>query len=178
MADKSPAVEVAKKIGGDNNLYELPGGVKIRVVPVSAALIDEVSSRIKDPAIPTFFNDEKGRDEPNPADPKYLEELRDASRRRGSAAMDAMVLFGIELVDGLPSDNKWLERLAWLQKRDVIDLSQYDLDDPVEREFVYKRFIASNGEILESITRSSGISGEDIVQAEASFRGAEGRPTD
>lgn len=178
MVEKSPAVEVAKKVGGERNLFELPDGVIVRVTPVSAALIDEVSSRIKDPPIPTYFNDEKGRDEPNPADPKYLEALQGAQRQRGVAAIDAMVMFGIELENGLPKDDKWLGKLQWLEKRGTLDLSQYDLEDPVEKEFVYKRFVACGGEILDAVTKASGISGEDIVRAEASFRGAEGRPAD
>jgi hypothetical protein len=178
MADKSPAVEVAKKVGGEHNLFELTDGTRVRVTPVSAALIDEVSSRIKDPPIPMYRNEEKGRDEPNPVDPKYLEGVQEAQNKRGTAAIDAMVMFGIELVDGLPEDEGWLGKLKWLEKRGSVDLSEYDMNDPVEKEFVYKRFVACAGEILEAITRVSGISGEDIARAEASFRGAEGRSTD
>jgi hypothetical protein len=170
----SPAVEVARENSSDNGdgrIVTLSDGRKARLIPVSATLIDEVTTRIKDPEVPMIYLEEKGRSEPNPSDPIYLEKMSEANRERGIAAIDAMVMFGVELLDGVPEDGEWLKKLRFMEKRGQIELSSYDLEDSMDREFVYKRFIAVGNSLLERITHISGIGQEDIEQAERSFRG-------
>lgn len=170
---KNPAVDVAKEMASQDDSSQtiaLKTGVRVRLVPVSTALIDEVTSRIKDPDVPVWHNEAKGRDEPNPNDPKYLSDLVDANRRRGIAVYDAMVMFGVELVDGVPDDDGWLTKLRYLERRGQIDLSTYDLDDPFDKEFVYKRYVAVDNETLARLGRMSAFTQEEVTQAEAPFR--------
>jgi hypothetical protein len=171
--NKKAALDVAKeRSDGTEESVNLPYGVQGTIVPVPPQLIDEVTSRIRDPEVPMWHNPDKDRDEPNPSDPDYLSALEDANRERGIAAIDTMALFGID-ISALPTDDAWLKKLQYMEKRNLIDLTDYDLEDEQEREFVFKRFIAVNNIILKKIMAVSGISEEEVAAAEASFRGNE-----
>ena len=168
---KNPVVEVAKrrKAGYEDNLIELPDGTEIRVHPVSPALIDEVISTVKEPNVPMWHNKDADREEPNYDDPDYKKALSEAESEKLAASVDALVMFGIELVDGLPEGDVWLKKLKFLEKRERLSLEGYTLDDPEDKEFLYKRLIAMDGDIITRITDMSSVSKEDIDAAEASF---------
>ena len=135
---KSHALEVAKEQDEQDGSTVLSTGVRARMVPVAASLISEVASRVKDPPVPMCYIDEKEREELNPDDPEYLRQLAEATTKRGTVSLETMVMFGVELIDGVPEDDAWLNRLRFLEKRGDLDLSGYDFDDPMELEFVYK----------------------------------------
>lgn len=170
--NKNPAVQTAReRADGDRRVITLQTGDQARLVPVSAALIDEVSNRVKDPPVPMVYVAEKEREEENPSDPAYLRAMGEAARLRGIAVMDAMVMFGVELLDGVPEDDGWIKKLQFMERRGQIDLSSFDLTDPLDREFCYKRYVAVPTTVIEDITRISGVSAEDIERAERSFPG-------
>jgi hypothetical protein len=172
-SNKKAAIDVAKeRSDGLEVTVDLPYGVKGIIVPVPPQLVDEVTNRIQDPEVPIWHNEEKDRDEPNPSDPDYLKALEEANRARGVAAIDTMALFGID-IETMPESDAWLKKLQYMQKRDLIDISGYDLEDDQEREFVFKRFIAVNNIILKKIMAVSGITEEEVAAAERSFRGDE-----
>ena len=77
----------------------------------------------------------------------------------------------MELVDPLPEGDGWLKRLKLLERRGGLDLSGYDLDDEIDREFLYKKFVAVGSEDLAEIGKLSGISREAVRAAEDSFPG-------
>jgi hypothetical protein len=164
---KRPAVIVAEKLNGDteDKVRTLSTGVRAILTPVSASLIDEVTAKVKDPKVPMWINEDKGREEPNPGNPDYIAALADAERERGKAAMDALVMFGVDLVDGVPEDDSWLKKLQFLKVvEDRDDLSH------MEREFAYKKFVAVSAADIGKITELSGISAEDVEDAEATFQ--------
>jgi hypothetical protein len=67
MADE--IVKALKESKREKNVIEVEG-VKIKIIPVSALLIQEITSRIKDPRPPVQPNPDKdGRLEENPFDP-------------------------------------------------------------------------------------------------------------
>lgn len=174
---RSPAVDVAHEhdVGAEQILST---GVRARIVPVAASLIEEVTRRVEDPEVPIWHDPDRDKDIPNPDHPVYLRELEEARRQRGEAAMEAMILFGVELIDGLPEDDGWLDKLKFLDKRGMLDLSGYDLDDPLDKEFVYKRYIAVGSADFIRIGRESGLSEEGIRAAGDTFRGDEARDAD
>lgn len=174
---RSPAVDVAHEHDRGEGLT-LSTGVRARIVPVAASLIEEVTRRIKDPDVPIWHDPERDKDIPNPDHPDYLRDLAEATRKRGQAAMEAMILFGVELIDGLPEDDGWLQRLRFLQKRELLDLSEYDLDDPLDLEFVYKRYVAVGSNDFVRIGRESGLSEDGIRTAGETFRRDQGGSTD
>jgi hypothetical protein len=157
-------VNVAKeRSSNEEEIKTLESGVRVTIHSVAASLIDQVTARIKDPDVPTWHNEEKGRDESNPNDPQYLSELQAADRKRGIAAMDAIVMFGFDLVDGVPEDDLWVKKLSILG----VDVNA---DDPIELEFAYKKYIAISPEDINLVTSKSGISQEALQEAESSFR--------
>jgi hypothetical protein len=166
----SPVVEHKHDTPKDD-IVVLSTGIRARIVPVAASLIDSVANRLKPPKMPTFYNEEKGREEENPNHPDYMAALADYAQVRGQAVMDVMVMFGLELVDGVPEDKLWLRRLRFLEKRGQLDLSGYDLDDDFDLEFVYKKFIATGTEDLAAIGRRAGLNKEAIEEAAQSFPG-------
>lgn len=167
---KEDIVDVLKDTKKEKDVFEIEG-TKIRVRPVSALLIQEITSHIKDPRPPVQPNPDKdGRMEENPFDPTYLEELGEANAQRAGATSDAMVMFGLDLVNGLPEDETWLKKLKWLEKAGRLNLSNIDFDDPFEKEFAFKKFIAATNPTIMEVTRASGVSQEDIETATSSFQ--------
>lgn len=171
MSKPNPAVTVAKELKGGvrEKHVTLSSGDEAILRPVTASLIDEVTSRVRDPEVPMWFNEAKEREEPNPSDPKYLRAMDEANRERGVAAMDAMIMFGVELVNGLPDNENWVKKLRFLEKRGQLSLKDYDLEDEFDRTFLYLRYIAVDSKIIGEITGLSGMSAEEIEQAEDSF---------
>lgn len=163
---ENAVVEVARdeKKGGLGKIHTLQSGVRVTVTPVTAQLIDKVTSKIKDPDPPVWYNEDKGREEPNYSDPAYNRKLAETERERGVAAMDAIMMFGFELVDGLPEDDRWIKKLKLLGVEDV------NVDDEIEAEFAYKKYVAVAPDEIALVTDLSGISSEELEAAEASFR--------
>jgi hypothetical protein len=171
-SEVSAAVKVARKKDSFDATVEitLTTGVRARLKPVAASLIDEAVATVELPEIPVWHNPDKGRDEANPNDPTYIRELGETDRKRGIAAIDTMIMVGVELIDGLPEDGKWLEQLKLLEKRGRLDLSGYDLESEIEKEFVYKRYFAMSAEDLAVLSQISSVKEEDITDAVKSFR--------
>ena len=169
---RNPAVAVASELAAGNKVeITLSDGKRAIIKPVPASLIDEVTSRVKDPEVPMWHNDERDRDEPNPDNPVYLAGLEAAQRQRGIAAVDALCIFGIERLDPVSLDEPWYDKLMYMQKRGMVDLSGYDLDDPMDLDFVYKKFVGLDAGLISKITQMS-INPEEIEAVARSFPGA------
>lgn len=163
MTDTDKAViAVAKErtAKDDAGIVTLSSGVRARIKRVSPSLLAEVTARIKDPSPPVI--EHKGREIENPDHPDYKRALERAAQERGVAAMNAMAMFGVELMDGLPKDTTWISQLKILG-------FNIDENDPVVLEFYYKKHIALGNDDWQLITAASGISQEDISQAENNF---------
>lgn len=98
-------------------LYTTSTGVVVRIRPVSRLLVTQVKTAIKDPKPPVLMIEEKGRPEPNPNDPFYVEALIDAQIRRTVAVIDLILALAVEVVsiDGrtIPYDSEgWAEAIA------------------------------------------------------------------
>lgn len=170
------AVEAVRaRQGSDEEIVTLSTGIRARLVPVSASLVQDAASRVEDPPVPMWYNPDKEREEPNPADPDYLRKLERADQRRGVAAIDVLVVMGVELVDGVPDDDRWLNKLKLLERQGHVDLTGYDLEDALDREFVYKKYVAVGNEDYATIMQFSGVGEGEVRRARRSFRGdAEG----
>lgn len=175
MAVKTPAIHVAKEqLNGhkdDNGVVTFSTGVRGKFLGVPSMTIEAAQAMIKAPPVP--LQEIEGRDglHENPMDPAYSRALTQANKDRGSAAIDVMAIFGIELEDGVPVDNLWLKKLKLLEKLGRMDLSPFDLEDEIEREFVYKRYVAMGSDEIVAIGRRSGIRGEDVQLAREAFQG-------
>lgn len=165
------ALQVAKAVAVDqgDGIVTLSTGYRARLKPVATSLVTDAIGLIKDPPVPVWHNPDKDRDEPNPFDPEYNRIVAANDTLRGAATMDVMVYFGVELLDGLPDDLTWLKKLKYMEKRGRLDLSSYDTEDPIDREFLFLRYIAVAQEDLEMVMTRSGITTEGVNQAKAQF---------
>jgi len=172
MTEKA-AIETARELDeSQDDIWEIDGYLFIpKAIPV--AIISDVTNRIPEPTIPVWHNPEYDRDEQNPNDPAYIRAKEEVDRKRGEAMIDATVMFGIELPEGVPPTEKWLPKLKFMEKRGQIDLASYDLGDQLELEFVFKRYVIANIALINYIQNMSSVTPDDIGRAGRPFR----RPT-
>lgn len=180
MKSKESITDVAKKqkTGSSDSVVYLSTGIRARIKPVPASLLDKVSSHILDPEPPKQVVDDKGREEVNPFHPEYLRLKDEALTERGRATTEAMVMFGIELVDPIPPNEEWLPPLRFLEKRGRLDLKEWNIEDEVERELLYKLFVAVANVDIMLVSQASGVSPEEVEQAMRGFLGSETQPAD
>lgn len=168
--NENATVSVAQKQtkAAQGDVVTLPSGIQVRYHPVAANLIREVQSRIEEPVIPTFPNpDDKTKTLPNPASPTYIRELAQVAEQRTQASMDALLMFGLELVSPMPVDNVWLQKLIALK---TIDVSDIDANEFI-KELWYKKYIVADVNVIQAISRLAGVTQEDIAEATESFQG-------
>lgn len=170
MNTVNPAVEASRE--KDTGGRELANGTRVHISTIPQLLIDDAVRRVKRPEVPYVMDEGKGYEIPNESDPRYLAALDEHAEAQAAAAVDAVILWGIELAEGLPPDEEWLPKLHFYAKRGHVDLSGYDLDNEFEKAFVYKRYIALSardiGELLPEMI--SGVTEEDVEAAKASFQ--------
>ena len=167
----------------DNGEVKLPCGVRVQFSQISLSIFDEINRIFTDPKPPMCEIVEKSEPgkpymEENPNDPDYQQALRDMARDRGNAIIDAVIILGCDLLDPLP-DNGWLKKLQYVVKiTGAPDLTDFDLDDPMDLEFVFKKFYAIGKDGLDNLLRSTGVTEEGIEDAIASFPSDEERIPD
>jgi hypothetical protein len=165
------AVDVARELASEyQDDLLIVEGYTVRVKAMPAAIISDVTNRIPDPEIPVWYNKDMERDEENATDPGYIRAKEAVDRKRGESMIDATVMFGIELPDGVPPTEDWLPRLKFMEKRHQIDLSGFDLNDSLELEFVFKRYIIANIALISFIQKISSVTPEDVGKAGQPFR--------
>lgn len=161
---KDRAKEISREQGVDDSVHTLSTGFRVVLHPVSGALVEDVRSAIKMPKVPVVYIEAKDREEENPNDPAYMEAVERANMERGNAVLDAIITFGVELVDGVPEDDSWLRKLQMLERRGRLDLSGFDLEDEFDREYVFKRFVAVAGADYPLIMPLHGIRAAEVTR--------------
>jgi len=167
----NPAVQVAQEGDEESEIFITSSGYRVRKMAVPDSLMQRVGAKIKKPKVPLWYNPDKERDEPNPNDPDYIEAVNAAVQERGNAILDAAIMFGCELLDGLPEDRMWIKKLKILG----IDV---DESDPVELEFAFKKYVVfANGDDAGFVA-GFGMSEKDVSEAGATFRRGKKRRAD
>lgn len=144
-------------------------GVKIMLKAAPALLIEQAQSMVESPEIPTQEID--GKTVKNELHPDYQKALVEFERERSMAALDAMIMFSVELPEGLPEDDTWIKQLKFLQKHNRFSLNGYDIDDKDDREFIYKRYIALSNDEFQLVSQINGIKQEDVDSFTDTFPG-------
>lgn len=168
---KAPAVEIAKRQQAGDGTVTLSTGVRVRLRPIPPGTMQEARLSVVPPKVPVWINPDKNREEPNPNDPEYLDALVECNRQRIQVIEEVALMFGLELVDGVPEPGDWDRNLQWLARKGRIDLTGYDLSDPVDREFLYKKHSALGPDDWVVVQRLMGVSREEVDEAAATFRG-------
>ncbi len=165
---ENPVLVYAKAKKETGAEITLSTGYPARIIPVGSSLIEDIINSIPEPKIPTFFNEDKQREEENPSDPSYLQAMTDVQRRRAMAAMEALLVFGVEVA--LPDNEAWLNKLRYLERRKAVSLDGYDLDDPLDRDLLFKKYVAIGTADLIAIGRKAGLNAADIEDAARTFQ--------
>ena len=164
MSSEDIVVEVAQEKLADSDIVTLRTGYRVRFLPVSPSLITDVISRIGYPAVPTVWDEKRNREIENPNDPSYIRACEDVDRARGTAALDALVLFGVELLDPLPEDGRWMDRLA------LVGI-EVDADNPIRKELAFKKYeVFKHTEDILRLRGAVELQEEDVARAAGRFR--------
>lgn len=174
MTEKT-VVALAKRQdnGRASGEFTLSTGVKVRLTPVSMSLLSESQATIPDPPVPTWFNEAKDKNEPNPDDPAYLKAVSAAEEKRNRVALDAMIMFGVDLLGPVPEDSEWIPKLKFSRKLGLVDvdLESFDLTDKIELEYLYKRYVAvSTPDMITIMKYCAGVGEEEVNKAAAQFQ--------
>lgn len=155
-------------------------GIRYKLVPVTTLLIIQVSKSVpvpKPPVVkvaPSDNPEEKDKskwvDVENISDPDYIRSVQEADELRMRRTMEAYAMFGIQLLDQIVNaDPSWILKLKFMEKHGALDLSEYDMNDLLEQEFLFKNYFISNPGVVQKITELSGVSLEGVKAAEDSF---------
>jgi hypothetical protein len=169
--NENPAVELAKEKAGspdESRIITLTCGLKAKIIPVASSVIGIVSASVPDPEVPTQEID--GRKVENPMHPAYEQALERAEETRVERVNDALINLGLELIDEIPPDEEWMPKLNLMVKMGYLSLDDFDLADPIEREFVFKRYIAVSSTDLMAVGIAARVRSEDIGRLVDSFR--------
>jgi len=126
----------------EQHIHTLSTGVRVHLGAISLATLTDAQKRIEQPPIPKVLNPETGREEEDREHPDYLVARERADMERANAVMETLALFAVELVDGLPQDDRWLKKLRLLERRGRLDLAGFDLEDSVDLEFLFTKYVA------------------------------------
>lgn len=165
----SEALEVAKEqIATEFDTVEIYG-VTAHLVAVPIGLLQDALSRIKEPKVPTFFDEDKQESYENPTDPEYIRALDEYKDKINKVTTDIFCMFGIEL-DGMPETDDWLKRVQFLVKRGELVLDDIDLDDPVDKEFLFKRYVIGSTAVIREISAKTTVTQAGVNKAKTFFR--------
>jgi len=161
--------DIAENMQQDE-IVTLPNGIRVRFRSVAPDLLRKVQSdpEMADPSVPMVPhpNDEERLTE-NPYDPEYKKACRVAAEKRTDAVMQAMVLLGVELVDGIPGDDEWLDDFVFLG---VIDKSDAANAGKKLKEIWYKRFVALDATGFDLLQKRMGLNEEMVANSRKIFQ--------
>jgi len=166
--DTSKLVAQADEEMQQNEIVTLPNGIRVQFRSVAPDLLRRVQADIIDPPVPKLPHpDDPERKIENPHDPDYLAALNVANQKRTDAIMQAMVLRGVILIDGMPEDDEWLDDLVFLGVVDKGDAK--DAGDRL-KEIWYKRFIALDTTGFDLLQKKMGLNEEMVASASKTFQ--------
>lgn len=161
----------ASGTGGDPNLIELSTGVILRTRPVPRSLFADMLARFPAPKPPTVFIADKGREEENPDDPRYLAAVQDNQIQLVKAMSDAMILIGTE-IESIPEGLATLDDVDW---REEVHLLGYDIHGPRGWYLAWVKFKAIGNEadyqlVSDGVGRLMGVTEKDTALAARRFQ--------
>lgn len=158
----------------------LSSGVQLKLKKSPPFVVSQAVSNIQRPKIPIWHNPEKGREEENPADPEYEAEMLAYQGAAGTAIMNSLLLFGVDIThvpEELPQieDDEWVEALLYLGL-------EAPKTDQIRRLLWLKTVALTEDEDIQAVSTAlfaiQGIGEEDVAKAIESFRGGDERGAD
>ena len=171
--EKNAAVEVAENEKQSDGIDTNVNGVSFKIDSVASNLIGKVVEKIIAPSIP-IIEGQDGQELANPNSPQYIEDMKDYQRKRALASVDAMIMFGLKLVEPIPEDD-WLGDLVFME---VLSDAEIEKASDKQIEFWYKKYIVCDNETIKNLSEKTGVTGKSVRNARDSFRGDEKRVSD
>lgn len=165
----------ARSDNGDG-IIQFSTGYYVRITSVSASIIEEAQASVEYPEVPKWYNENAKREEENPNHPDYLKALEEVEKQKTMMAIDAMILFGVDVVDEegndyvIDTNDKWFKRLRLMIKRGMINADNVDMDDELDVEWMFKKYIVVGAPDLELVAKASSLSEEDVREASITFQ--------
>lgn len=177
-AIKAAAKTIEKVDQPKQDTVMLSNGIVLRLKPVPPFLVRQAAIQLELPKVPVMHNEAKGRDEPNPNDPDYLEAKEEYNALTTEAGLNVLFAAGTEVVSipkGLygPKDEGWLELLGILG-------IEVDVEHPVARYLAWIRYYAiGSAQDIGCLTRAMadgvGMTEEEVQAVADSFRNRKAR---
>lgn len=163
--------EEAKPV--DDGFIHLSTGVILAPKKVSPFIFQQVTKRFKDPEVPKFYNDNKGREEENPAHPDYIKAVEENNYDRSMAMIDAVIALGTKLIS-IPEDMCKPEEDDWLDDLESTSIF-IDRDNARLRYRTWVKYFAAPAVddvqlIVDKVLKAVGVSAEEVARATASFQ--------
>lgn len=163
------------------NEYVSSKGIKFKIKKIPKLALVDAGKRLKDPKVPMFYNEDKERNEPNPNDPNYIDELRDVNYQRGIAITSVGIVLGTELIKPLPEDVEAPEDTDWSDA-----LNELGIEIPEKgrmRYLAWVKYYALDDEeftiLFRTVAGGAGmVFAEEVAEATVAFPGNEARNTD
>lgn len=115
---------MAKIVEGDvlaPDVKVLSTGMKVRFKPVNSMTVQRAADSVVLPEVYVqAINQPNGvvKFAQNPNHPDYAKKVEEAEKERSLRSLEAMVFYGVELVDPLPEDDEWLADLGMMMNLD------------------------------------------------------------
>lgn len=155
-----------------DSVVTLSNGVKLKLKPVPPFLVRQAAMKLERPKVPKM-DIGKGREEDNPDDPSYQEDLDLYENRATDAGVNVMIAAGTEIMsipEGVPEveDDSWLELLAFLE-------IEVDIERPLARYLTWMRYVglataADITLITGRLSKGIGLTEEEVEATAESFR--------
>lgn len=161
-------------------VYTCSNGVQLRLRAVPSLAIVAIQRQLKEPPVPTFYNEEKQRDEENPNDPTYIRMKNEFAMASADATTTAYLANGITVLDPLPEDISPMDSDDWAEG---FVLSGLDIPaSGIGRRVAWLKYHVipdeDLGDLIGAIAIAGGLVTEQAVQdVAATFRDNDTGPT-
>lgn len=193
LQEESEALKVAanamlRRTATNRAELTLSNGIVLTFRPVTPSLITAVREELeaKYPPAPVTYLEAKGRDEPNPNDPAYQEEMRRLMARTERVLNDLVVAAGVQ-VQTVPDGYFKQEDEGWLEDpRIVVAVASgytFDKDNDIQRKVTWLKYYAVETWLDDRLFNRvpielAGITEGEVQAAVDAFRGVQGRGAD
>lgn len=159
----------------ESNLITLSCGVVLKTRPVPPMILSKIDKKYPEPPMPTVYDEDRGRDIPNPQDPNWLKAVDRNAEDKGTALIDVIAGLGTT-VHFVPEGMYHAEQDEWAEQ-----LEYYGLEIPEKGIGRYlswlKFYVIASGEdlalIAKKAAKSLGVTEEEVATAINNFQSAE-----
>lgn len=172
--------EQAQVERANNTEVTLSNGIILSINPVPPLMIRHAGAHLPKPKPPIVHIESKGREEENPSDPYFLEQLQDWKNMVNETAVNVLIGVGTSVVS-VPSGMYLPEDEGWAEMAEAVGIVVNTKNAPA-RYLSWLRFyaLADTKDVelaMGRVAMVAGVNEKDVAEAMSSFPGGEkGRP--